>query len=64
MPDSKQKKYYQLQIELVLNVYLTKADDIPDELKNDLKKFVFQDNNWNENSLQLFRETIRVTDIR
>ena len=40
LPDSKQKKYYQLQIELVLNVYLTKADDIPDELKNDLKKFV------------------------
>ena len=63
LPDSKQKKYYQLQIELVLNVYLTKADDIPDELKNDLKKFVFQDNNWNENSLQLFRETIRVYDI-
>lgn len=63
LPDSKQKKYYQLQIELVLNVYLTKADDIPDELKNNLKKFVFQDNNWNENSLQLFRETIRVYDI-
>ena len=63
LPDSRQKKYYQLQIDLVLNVYLTKAADIPAELRNDLKKFVFQDNNWNENSLQLFRETIRVYDI-
>ncbi|WP_304682690.1 XRE family transcriptional regulator [Lactobacillus taiwanensis] len=63
LPDSRQKKYYQLQIDLVLNVYLTKAADIPADLKNDLKKFVFQDNSWNENSLQLFRETIRVYEI-
>ncbi|RVU71610.1 MULTISPECIES: helix-turn-helix domain-containing protein [Lactobacillus] len=62
LPESRQKKYLQLQLHLN-EVYLKKTDAIPTDLKEKLKQFVFQNNGWDKNSLQIFRETIRVYNI-
>lgn len=63
LPDSREKEYYLLQLCLTLEVYLMNADKIPEDLKRKLKDFVFQHNEWDAHSLQIFRETMRVYDL-
>nr|WP_300121652.1 hypothetical protein [Lactobacillus sp.] len=58
LPDSRQKKYYQLQIDLVLNVYLTKAADIPDELKN--ATVIFVSHQLHQENKGLFNQIIKI----
>lgn len=63
LPESRKKEYYLAQLELCLQVYLPNADKVPEDLENKLKSFVFQNNDWDEGSLQLFRETMRIYEI-
>lgn len=58
LPNSRQKKYYQLQIDLVLNVYLTKAADIPDELKN--ATVIFVSHQLHQENKGLFNQIIKI----
>lgn len=63
LPNSRQNEYYKLQLRLNLEVYLPKAKEIPSELKYKLKEYVFLNDSWDINSLQIFRETMRIYDI-